>query len=505
MKWMPWAAFGLFLFAYRALITFDPAADSRLEGAERVLYDSASSSPAIIFILTALFLFNRRARLAALAGRQSAPLLSGIALSLALLLFLWSHYVTLSYLLVSSLSLLLLGGALLVGGMPALRVMLFPALFLLLALPLPTVLINQVSYWMQVTNAGITQWLLTQVGLTSLSLGDHIYYDRNAFKVIEACTGLRAVQTLFMTSFVFIEMLERRGPQAWLLVISSPIIGLVTNEIRILSIVLNPGASIATVHTLQGLVMIVVGVLLMAGLDVVLGRFFSEDTPDGVPAPDHSPHLTPGKQWIALLALGSLLLGISVALPSWEAPDLAEPRLSRLSSAHDGWVVTERLPIDYAFYGSTKFAQTMLREYVKGDDEIMIFMGMDDGLAGSNRALSPKTIAPGSGWELTPSRTQGLPDSDWYLARSLEGPRLIYHKNYNMESFAKEFWRSLLGLGRGPFRRPERPTVLRVSTIVERTPNGLREAKERLDAFLTSFEEPLAPYKASTAIQSSSP
>ena len=32
-----------------------------------------------------------------------------------------------------------------------------------------------------------------------------------------------------------------------------------------------------------------------------------------------------------------------------------------------------------------------------------------------------------------------------------------------------------------------------------------RELEVRLDAFLTSFEEPLAPYKASTAIQSSSP
>jgi len=494
---MPWVAIGLFLFAYRALIRFDPAADSRLDGAEQVLYDSASSSPAIIFVLAAFFLYSRRARLAALAGAQTAPIFSGLALILASLLFFWSNYISLSYLLVSSFSLLLLGAALLIGGMPALRVMLFPALFLWLALPLPTVLVNQVSYSMQVANAEVTDWLLKQVGLTSFSLGDHVYYDRHTFKVIEACTGLRTIQTLFMTSFVFIEMLERRGLRAWILALSAPVIGLLINEIRVLSIVLNPAASISSVHTLQGLIMIVVGVLLMAGLDGLLGRFFSDEAPgrDSIGAnPDHP---SPKKEWAALVALGLLFLGVSVALPSWEAPNLAEPRLARLSSAHDGWVVSERLPIDYQFYGSTKFTQTMRREYENDDERVMIFMGMDDRLGGSNRALSPKTIVPASGWELAKSGTGGLPDGNWHLARSLEGTRLIYHQNYNMDSAATELARSLLGLGRGPFRRPGRSTVLRVSTVVERTPDGLRTAKERLDAFLKSFEGPLAPYTES--------
>lgn len=490
-----WAALGLMLLAYRTLINLDPISEASLDEAEAVLYDATSAAPIMVFGLTAGILYSRRAKLVALTGRQSATALSALALSLSALLYCWSYYVTLSYLLVSSLSLLLLGGALLLGGIPLFRVMLFPALFLFLALPLPTVLVNHISYPMQVTNAQITEWILTQVGLTAMSVGDQVHYGQHIFQVIEGCIGLRSMHTLFMASLIYTVASRRVGVRAWLLVLSSPLIALVINEIRILSIVLYPSATISSVHTIQGVIMIVIGVLMIAGLDSALGRFnFGDGERVGPSIPKDLSSSARAKEWGGLIALLSVLLLVSVALPKWEAPDLTEPRLSRLSSARDGWTVTSRLPFDTSFFGSTRFSQTMLRVYERGDDRVEVFMGLDDRLGGSNRAHSFKTVVPGSGWTTSGAGPNGSSDAGWYVARSVVATQLIYHRNLNMGSLPAELARSLLGLGRGPFRRPGRSIALRVSTRVAQKPQGMALAKRRLDKFLTSFAEPLALY-----------
>ena len=500
MKLLPSAAIALLLFSYRALLAFDPGSKSRLSEAERLLGDTSTSSPSMIFVLTAFFFLARARRLAPLVGRAGAPWLAMLALLPGSLLFGWACYVELDHLLVPSLSLVLLGGSLLVGGVPAFRVVLFPAAFLILALPMSTVLINQLSYSLQVGNASLSAWILSVVDPSVESLGDHVYFQNQIFSVIESCTGLRSVQTLVMASCVYVEVFRRKGRRAWLLVIAAPLVGLVVNELRILSIILNPYASVGWVHTLQGVVAISLGVLLLAAVDRALGRMLAH----AAPAPARAaPALAPPTRrgWIALTALGAAFAAVSLWLPTWPAPDPSAPRLGHLSSSHEGWEVVNRLPVEVEFLGSTRFSDTLLREYErraegqqKSDERVELFIGFDDRLDGSNRALSPKTIVPGSGWEILEHGEGGLPGGDWYLVRSLQRVRLVYHRNYDMGSVPLELARSLFGLGRGPLRSAGRATVVRVSTVVAGTPDGMRDARLRLDRFVDSFAPLLAAY-----------
>jgi exosortase len=502
MKWLPWITFGIYLFAYRALLDFDPTVDSRLDGAERLLYDSASSSPALIFCLAGMFLYIRYAKLMSLFGRNSAPGVGCALLVPAAALTLWATYADLHFLLIPSFSLVLLGSAAVAGGLAALRVTLFPAVFLLLALPLSEVLINQISLSMQMTNAELSNGILNQFGLAAVTMGDQVHYDGRHFHVIEACIGLRAVQTLLMASMVYVEIFGLTGLRAWIMVLASPLIGLITNEVRILTIILNPSSGIPSVHTLQGVVMITVGVLLLAALDSILGKIMkpSARTPNAVQA-DTPVSASENYRWGALISLGVILSAVSLWLPVWEAPNLADPRINRLPAEHEGWKVTERLPIDHDFFGSTRFTQTLLRTYSRGEEKVSIFIGLDDRLRGGNRAMSPKTVIPGSGWEIVSIDENLLPGEDWVIARSLRSVQLIHHQDLNMDTFRVEFARSLLGLGRGPFRRPKRPMAVRIQTDVASTPGGLEQAKLRLQDFRAAFSEPIAVYADATPAQ----
>lgn len=500
MSALPWIALALHLFAYRMLLGFDPASQSRMTAAERLLFDTSTSSPGLIFALTALFLFARRKPLAAAAGRERAPGLAAAALVPAAALFAWARYLDLPNLLVPSLSLQMLGAALWVGGRPAFRVVLFPAAFLWLALPLSSVLVNQLAVPLQVANARISAWLLGSVGLSAAALADHVYYDRKVFAVIESCTGLRSIHTLVMAACVYVEAFGRRGRRAWLLVLLAPLVGLLINELRILSLILSPWGANASMHTLQGVVAISLGVLLLAAVDRALGWL-----PPPRPAPPRaSPAPGAGREadWRGLVAWGAALAAASLWLPVWPAPNLSEPRLARLASSHAGWEVVARLPVDHDFLGSTRFSETLLREYARPGAEgaapererVKLFMGVDDRLSGGNRALSPKTRLPGSGWEVVERGQGGLPGGEWAVVRSADGLRLVYHRDAGMDRFPVELWRSALGLGRGPFRRPGRATAIRISTPMAASTEGLAAARERLDDFVADFESLLDRY-----------
>ena len=92
------------------------------------------------------------------------------------------------------------------------------------------------------------------------------------FQVIESCAGLRSIETLMMSAVVYAEIFGRRGPHALILVVAAPLLGVLVNLIRVLSLVASPFSNIDPVHTLQGIAMIVVGVLLIAFLDFLLDK-----------------------------------------------------------------------------------------------------------------------------------------------------------------------------------------------------------------------------------------
>ena len=71
---------------------------------------------------------------------------------------------------------------------------------------------------------------------------------------------------------------------------------------------------------------------------------------------------------------------------------------------------------------------------------------------------------------------------------------LIYSWYKGVASAGKEILHALLALDQSPFRRAEAALVMRVTTAVASTPEGVEQADERLRDFLTDLKNSRAEF-----------
>jgi hypothetical protein len=139
------------------------------------------------------------------------------------------------------------------------------------------------------------------------------------------------------------------------------------------------------------------------------------------------------------------------------------------------------------------FTQRSNLLYERDGQSISAFLGWDDRQLRIRSLLSDKNAIPGSGWvieqrgqfELQP----GEIGMERVLARRFGERSVTLHAYRGTAGVFVETLREALALDRpgSPFARPGRAGVLRVSTLVQPGPEGVREAEERLRGFLTEL------------------
>jgi len=493
--------------AYHELLGWDPSERPReLEGAEEILFEPSSSSPLLIFSVTGWLLFRRRDRLRSLFEAPGRPVAGALVLVPAVTLCLWSHYVSEPSLLVPSLSLAMLGSALWLGGGRGIRAVRMPAVFLLLAMPIPAPLINRVIYPMQLATADITSAIIAVMGMEAISVADRIYTESAIFQVIEACSGVRTIVTLLMAAFLYQELFSNNRLRSITLIASAPLLGLITNEIRVVGIVLSPYSDFAAVHTAQGLAMIVLGVLLLYALDSALATFLPDRFPlqprDSRRLPRSGDAKTTSTTPSRLAALCVVFTGVAVAvftLDPWAPPDRSGRQLSFLPPRLDGWR-SSNLPLDRQFLGSARFSEWVHRRYQRGDDEVELLAGSQRRYDRHAEIFSPKTAIPGSGWETVSLREVALAGgkvAEERFVRDVRGrTRLVWHWRIGAGSDVEELLRGILLLDRSPWGRPGRTFVVRLSTpadvgeSLELAPDRLRELASIIQPELERLRSP---------------
>jgi exosortase len=470
------------LFAYHRLTDYDATAGARsaMDGVEGFFFSPAVSSPTLLLILAAWFIFRRRDRLAIAMLAPPGPfvgLLGLILVAAAALLCLWAHYVDVLGLMIPSISIMLLGGSIFLGGWPGGKAMLLPSLFLVLAFPHPAVALNAVIFPMQLMTSVNTAWLLQWGRLAVIQFGDLIFVaNGTVFQVIESCAGLRSTETLAMTAVMYNEVFYRTGRRALLLVLSSPVIGIAVNHLRVLSITLNPYSSLASVHTIQGIAMLVVGVLLLAALDECFGKLLpkSYQPPWPQPGEPKPTDLTRPPIWRPLTILAVfLLLGLTtMALPTWKTTSQWQTPISSISPKLGGKWQAQGLPLDEQFLGSVGFTEWMHRLYSWNRHEVEVFVGSDNRLEPRMSLISEKNGVPGPGYDTIERKVIRLgPKGEEVhrrVLRSKRGTVLTYEWYVGVASFRTELLRSTFALDRGPWRRTGRGIVVRVSTPMPR-------------------------------------
>lgn len=484
--------------SYRGLVDFSPIAavnENRLNPVEGQLFVPNQKSPLLIFAIAGFF-FAQRAVALRSCFREDAwtgwglPLLaSGIAFNLL------SHRTEEPFLAVVSLSLTALGGAALLGGRTALRRMRLPALFLLLALPVPGFLLNSIVYPMQLATAQMSGFLLSLLSVDHLVMADLIYTKAAVFQVIEGCSGLRSMETLLMAAIVYQYWVPHSRACSWILVLSAPLIGIVVNQLRVLWIIFYPSSSASSAHTVQGLVMIVVGVLLIDRLHSVLSRWLpAARTPSDAPRDG----ATASGPWPArAFALLTALLMLNVAatfMEPWPVDRPLHKNPAQFPGQIDGWTVKAD-PIDEEFFGSTRHTQVVSRTYQRADEEVSVFIAVDSRTRPLASGISPKNGRVGKGWTILASGAAdfGPGRHDRAIAsiqRSRTGLAYVIHWQQGVDAHPLEALRNALALDRSPWQRPYDAISFRISTPLEGTaPISIERANARIAPFIEIARE----------------
>ena len=495
--WVGLIAVGLACLVYYPLF-FPPSLHELAVQSEEFFFEANEAAGAPVLILSAWLLF-RRSHYRDLLRGAGAPATGMTVLALTAALYAWGFYTGAPDLQLASVIGLLFGAALCLGGIPAVRAFWVPILFLGFALPLPPVALSAAMFPIQLVTAEYAGVILNSIGVASYVQGDQILRPENTFIVIETCSGVRTIVTLTMLTVLLIDLFERRGWHAAILFMAAPIVAFLTNGVRVVTLVLNPHSSIHSIHNLQGIVMLLVGLTGIYFLDLGLERAFGSDDQQAEPETQSGFVASVGSlsgRLSRLLAIALILvtmLAASLFIPPWKTitglTEMPEALLSRVF----GESRTRAVAPDYQFRGSARYLAHATRRMRVDGESMEIFLGIGNEQVRSHTLLTPRLAWPESGYapvdESTLQLGEGGPTVRRVVLRQGARSLLSYSWYERNGSFLVEWLRNALAIDRSPFVRDEHVLALRISTPLG--PGGTDE--EAADARIAEVWHQLRP------------
>lgn len=133
-----------------------------------------------------------------------------------------------------SLLLILAGLVVLFLGWPMFRATIFPWAFLILMIPIPAIVFNQITFPLQLLASRVAATVLPLFGVPVLREGNVINLPAMALEVAEACSGIRSLMSLVTLAIIYGYLMEKRNWVRCLLAIASVPIAVVANSVRII-------------------------------------------------------------------------------------------------------------------------------------------------------------------------------------------------------------------------------------------------------------------------------
>lgn len=168
----------------------------------------------------------------------------------------------------TSLILVLLGAALYLWGTPVTRKTLVPVLYLLFMIPLPAIIWNKIAFPMQLFSSAITEQVIRLIGIPIFREGNVLHLAQTTLEVVDACSGLRSLTTMFALAAVFAWFTDYTYWKKWLLFVTAAPIAIFANMVRLtatagLASVYGEKVAQGFLHEFSGLFTFVFGLMLL--------------------------------------------------------------------------------------------------------------------------------------------------------------------------------------------------------------------------------------------------
>lgn len=144
-----------------------------------------------------------------------------------------------------------------------LRELRFPLLVLILAIPIPAIIFNHITFPLQLMASRIASNILPMLGVPVLQEGNVIQLPVMKLEVAEACSGIRSLMSLFALAVFYGYFLERTTSRRTILALASIPIAVAANVVRIVGTGLcvqywDPDKALGFFHEFSGWVMFVI-------------------------------------------------------------------------------------------------------------------------------------------------------------------------------------------------------------------------------------------------------
>lgn len=171
----------------------------------------------------------------------------------------------------SSLLLVLAGLTVFFLGWSFFRATFFPWAFLILMIPIPAIIFNQITFPLQLLASRVAAATLPLFGVPILREGNVIHLPSMALEVAEACSGIRSLMSLVTLAIIYGFLMEKRVWVRCLLAVASVPIAVIANSVRIIGTGLlvqywDPDKAEGYFHASWGWIIFVVSLLLLYAL-----------------------------------------------------------------------------------------------------------------------------------------------------------------------------------------------------------------------------------------------
>ncbi len=182
-------------------------------------------------LFSAFVIWQERHRLAQLPLQ---PSWSGLAITLlALLILVVGQMGAEIFLARFSMLLLLAGLIVLFWGWSFLRALFFPLAFLVLMIPIPAIIFNQITFPLQLLASRVAAAVLPLLGVPVFREGNVIVLPSMPLEVADACSGIRSLMSLGTLAIIYGYLMDRRMVIRVVLAVASVPIAVVANSMRI--------------------------------------------------------------------------------------------------------------------------------------------------------------------------------------------------------------------------------------------------------------------------------
>ena len=218
----------------------------------------------------------------ALRTIEPAPSWSGLPLIVGgLIILMLGQFGAELFLARVSLLFLLAGLIILFHGWPLFRAVLFPWAFLILMIPIPVIVLQKVTFPLQLVASKLASTVLPWLGVVVHREGNVIELATMKLEVVAACSGIRSLLSLLTLAIIYGYLMEDRQWVRVVLAIAAVPIAVVANSFRIVGTGLliqywDPDKAEGFFHLFEGWLIFVVSLIMLFTFHGLITRIWKK-------------------------------------------------------------------------------------------------------------------------------------------------------------------------------------------------------------------------------------